>query len=84
MILHVCSQRYHQCTIEGSSETLRAEKREANSLVEEFMLLANVSAAHAVTSAFPEAALRRCHPPPKPLKKLQELEELCHQLVRQI
>lgn len=61
-------------------EAMPEEKREANSLVEEFMLLANVSAAHAVTSAFPEAALRRCHPPPKPLKKLQELEELCHQL----
>jgi DIS3-like exonuclease 2 len=36
--------------------------------VEEFMLLANISAATAVASAFPDRALLRRHPQPNPRK----------------
>ena len=42
--------------------------REANQLVEEFMLLANISAATAVAAAFPDRALLRRHPQPNPRK----------------
>lgn len=42
--------------------------REANQLVEEFMLLANISAATAVATAFPDRALLRRHPQPNPRK----------------
>eukprot|EP00887_Chlorella_sp_A99_P000156 scaffold16.g156.t1 len=38
--------------------------KEANQLVEEFMLLANMSAARLAASAWPGRALLRCHPPP--------------------
>lgn len=39
-------------------------RREANHLVEEFMLLANMAAAKAVATAFPDRSLLRRHPPP--------------------
>ena len=35
-------------------------------MVEEFMLLANVTVARAITSAFPQCAMLRRHPPPTP------------------
>ncbi len=42
--------------------------REANQLVEEFMLLANISVAQTITAAFPNCALLRCHPSPNARK----------------
>ena len=42
------------------------EHKEANSMVEEFMLLANISVAREITRAFPQFAMLRRHPPPTP------------------
>ena len=42
------------------------ELRETNSMVEEFMLLANVSVAQKIYDEFPEFALLRKHPAPPP------------------
>ena len=42
------------------------QQREANSMVEEFMLLANISVARQITQAFPQYAMLRRHPPPPP------------------
>ncbi|CAD5234499.1 unnamed protein product [Bursaphelenchus xylophilus] len=50
------------------------ERKEANFLVEEFMLLANQSVAMKIESHFPETALLRRHPPPKQ-KVLRETAE---------
>ena len=47
-----------------SSEPLHWH-REANQLVEEFMLLANMAAAKAGAGAHPDRALLRRHPPPQ-------------------
>lgn len=48
-----------------------------NSLVEEFMLLANISVAHRIHTSFPQTALLRRHaPPPK-----TNFEELANQLL---
>lgn len=44
------------------------ESKEANSLVEEFMLLANVAVAKQITKFFPAFALLRRHPPPNQSK----------------
>lgn len=43
-------------------------RREANQLVEEFMLLANIRVARIISSAFPGQALLRRHPEPDPRK----------------
>nr|CAD1826902.1 unnamed protein product [Ananas comosus var. bracteatus] len=51
-------------------------KRESYSLVEEFMLLANRSAAEIISKAFPDCALLRRHPEPN-LRKLKEFEAFC-------
>lgn len=40
--------------------------KEANRLIEEFMLLANIAVSHQLAMSFPEQALLRCHPPPLP------------------
>jgi exoribonuclease R len=40
------------------------EHKDANRLIEEFMLLANMSVAQKISSAFPEQALLRRHAPP--------------------
>jgi protein SSD1 len=40
------------------------EQREANALIEEFMLLANMTAAQVVVNGLPEQALLRRHEPP--------------------
>lgn len=53
--------------------------KEANNLVEEFMLLANMAVAHKVEKHFPKTALLRRHPPPK-LKVLKEVMEQCELL----
>ena len=42
------------------------QQREANSMVEEFMLLANISVAKETTRAFPQFAMLRRHPSPQP------------------
>jgi len=51
------------------------ELRETNSLVEEFMLLANISVAQKIQEAFPHTAVLRRHcPPPKTnFEKLQDI-----------
>ena len=58
-----------------------AVQREANKLVEEFMLLANMSVAALIADAFPERALLRRHPPPNQ-RKLDEVSHLSSSLVR--
>jgi exoribonuclease R len=51
------------------------EMRETNSLVEEFMLLANISVAQRIQEAFPQTAVLRRHmPPPKAnFERLQDI-----------
>ncbi|KAJ1719083.1 hypothetical protein LPJ53_006084, partial [Coemansia erecta] len=49
---------------------------DSNRLIEEFMLLANMSVAARITASFPEAALLRRHPPPLS----RRLDEVCEQL----
>lgn len=51
-------------------------QKESNKLVEEFMLLANISAATAIFEAFPYQAVLRCHPPPLARKLEETIEEL--------
>ncbi len=58
----------------------RAVQREANQLVEEFMLLANMSVAKIVADAFPERALLRRHPPPDE-RKIGDLLQMAEDLV---
>lgn len=50
--------------------------KESNMLVEEFMLLANRTAAEVITRAYPSSALLRRHPEPNP-RKLREFESFC-------
>ena len=52
------------------------EHRHSNRLIEEFMLLANMSVAEKIFEAFPKLAVLRCHPPPKG----RMLDDLCKQL----
>lgn len=52
------------------------KQRDANKLIEEFMLLANMAVAHHIYSACPETALLRRHPKPHQ-KQLDDLIELC-------
>ena len=42
------------------------QHKEANSMVEEFMLLANIAVAQETTRAFPQYAMLRRHPSPQP------------------
>lgn len=37
----------------------------SNSMIEEFMLLANISVAHKINDSFPKLAVLRCHPEPQ-------------------
>ncbi|XP_043926615.1 DIS3-like exonuclease 2 isoform X2 [Protopterus annectens] len=53
--------------------------RDSNKLVEEFMLLANMSVAHHIYHSFPEQALLRRHPEPQ-TKMLNDLKEFCDQM----
>lgn len=50
--------------------------RDSNFVVEEFMLLANMTVAKIISNAFPESALLRRHPEPN-MRKLREFEEFC-------
>ncbi|KAJ0988407.1 hypothetical protein J5N97_006763 [Dioscorea zingiberensis] len=52
------------------------ERKESCSLVEEFMLLANMSVAQVISRAFPDCSLLRRHPEPN-LRKLKEFEAFC-------
>ena len=51
-------------------------QKDSNFLVEEFMLLANRTAAEVTSKAFPDNALLRRHPEPN-LRKLREFEAFC-------
>ena len=53
------------------------KQRDANKLIEEFMLLANMAVAHHIYTAYPETALLRRHPKPHQ-KQLDDLLELCN------
>ncbi|XP_012445850.1 DIS3-like exonuclease 2 isoform X1 [Gossypium raimondii] len=52
------------------------ERMDSNFLVEEFMLLANTTAAEIISRAFPDSALLRRHPEPN-MRKLKEFEAFC-------
>lgn len=52
------------------------KQRDANKLIEEFMLLANMAVAHHIYTAYPETAMLRRHPKPHQ-KQLDDLIELC-------
>uniref|UniRef100_A0A3N7GG35 DIS3-like exonuclease 2 n=1 Tax=Populus trichocarpa TaxID=3694 RepID=A0A3N7GG35_POPTR len=51
-------------------------RKDSNFLVEEFMLLANRTAAEIISRAFPDNALLRRHPEPN-IQKLKEFEAFC-------
>ncbi|KAK8580264.1 hypothetical protein V6N12_070545 [Hibiscus sabdariffa] len=53
-----------------------SERMDSNFLVEEFMLLANITAAEVISRAFPDSALLRRHPEPN-MRKLKEFEAFC-------
>lgn len=57
-----------------------AEQRESNELVAEFMLLANMSVAQLIGSAFRDNGLLRRHQTPEE-RKMGELEEAAEKLV---
>ncbi|KAI6209481.1 DIS3-like exonuclease 2 [Aphelenchoides besseyi] len=64
----------------GLPLAVSAEERcEANFLVEELMLLANMSAAKHIYEHFPEISLLRRHPAPK-AKALRDMDEKCEYL----
>ncbi|KAI1313414.1 exosome catalytic subunit dis3 [Mortierella claussenii] len=50
------------------------ELKETNALVEEFMLLANISVARKIYEKFPDSAMLRCHPTP-PATSFEKLEK---------
>lgn len=52
------------------------EQKDSNFIVEEFMLLANFTAAEIISRAFPDSALLRRHPEPN-MRKLREFEAFC-------
>ncbi|KAL6984402.1 hypothetical protein U1Q18_017779, partial [Sarracenia purpurea var. burkii] len=53
-----------------------SERKDSNFLVEEFVLLANRTAAEVIFRAYPDSALLRRHPEPN-LRKLREFEAFC-------
>lgn len=57
-------------------DSMISERMESCSLVEEFMLLANMSVAEVISQAFPDSSLLRRHPEPN-LRKLKEFEAFC-------
>lgn len=57
-------------------DSMLCERKESNFLVEEFMLLANMTAAEIISRAYPGSALLRRHPEPN-MRKLRELEIFC-------
>ncbi|MCO5559324.1 hypothetical protein L7F22_012921 [Adiantum nelumboides] len=59
----------------GPIDVEQKEMRETNSLVEEFMLLANVAVARRIFEAFPQTAVLRRHSPP-PATNFETLKEI--------
>ncbi|XP_030536129.1 DIS3-like exonuclease 2 isoform X2 [Rhodamnia argentea] len=57
-------------------ESMLCQRKDSNFLVEEFMLLANRTAAEVIARAFPDTALLRRHPEPN-MRKLREFEVFC-------
>lgn len=57
--------------------TMFSGRKDSNFLVEEFMLLANRTAAEVITRAYPSGALLRRHSEPN-LRKLREFESFCN------
>ncbi|XP_021660042.2 DIS3-like exonuclease 2 isoform X2 [Hevea brasiliensis] len=57
-------------------DSMLSEQEESSFLVEEFMLLANRTAAEVISRAFPDSALLRRHPEPN-MRKLREFEAFC-------
>ncbi|KAL5212833.1 hypothetical protein ABZP36_023680 [Zizania latifolia] len=57
-------------------DSYRYERNDACFIVEELMLLANMSAAEVISNAFPNCALLRRHPEPN-LRKSREFETFC-------
>ncbi|KAJ1384391.1 Ribonuclease II/R, conserved site [Sesbania bispinosa] len=57
-------------------DSMFSEQRESNFLVEEYMLLANVTAAEVICRAYPDVALLRRHPEPN-MRKLKEFMAFC-------
>ncbi|XP_033642350.1 DIS3-like exonuclease 2 [Asterias rubens] len=55
------------------------QQKESNKLVEEFMLLANMAAAHRIYNAYKDTALLRRHPPPK-TKMIDDLILMCSEI----
>lgn len=55
---------------------IAAETKESNRLIEEFMLLANISVAHKIYESFPKQAILRCHPEPQIGQLLDTVELL--------
>ncbi|XP_073124674.1 DIS3-like exonuclease 2 [Henckelia pumila] len=58
-------------------DTVLSGRKDSNFLVEEFMLLANSTAAEVITRAYPSHALLRRHPEPN-TRKLQDFESFCY------
>ncbi|KAG8633087.1 hypothetical protein MANES_18G075000v8 [Manihot esculenta] len=57
-------------------DSMLSEQKDSNFLVEEFMLLANRTAAEVISRVFPDSALLRRHPEPN-MRKLREFEAFC-------
>lgn len=57
-------------------DSVLSQRRDSNFLVEEFMLLANRTAAEVISRAFPYTALLRRHPAPDS-RKLKDFEAFC-------
>ncbi|XP_073306859.1 DIS3-like exonuclease 2 isoform X1 [Primulina huaijiensis] len=57
-------------------DTVLSGRKDSNFLVEEFMLLANLTAAEVITRAYPSCALLRRHTEPNS-RKLQDFESFC-------
>ncbi|KAK3005232.1 hypothetical protein RJ639_017672 [Escallonia herrerae] len=57
-------------------DSMLCGRKDSNFLVEEFMLLANRTAAEVISRAYPSSALLRRHPEPN-LRKLREFESFC-------
>ncbi|OAE33868.1 hypothetical protein AXG93_1921s1150 [Marchantia polymorpha subsp. ruderalis] len=58
-------------------DSMMYQHQDSNFLVEEFMLLANMTVARVISGAFPERALLRRHPEPS-VRKLKEFEDFCN------
>ncbi|KAF2291431.1 hypothetical protein GH714_024017 [Hevea brasiliensis] len=68
--------RLPRCMALLNGQIMLCEQEESSFLVEEFMLLANRTAAEIISRAFPDSALLRRHPEPN-MRKLREFEAFC-------